>query len=192
MPTSNFVARPTRRGEIDRRCRTFGLEVDSLACFLCSLARRPIAHRHNMGLGMHGTGAWEDHQRHLINGNLKGDCKVKQFCVAAGLDVQGFPEYLLSLVAQGHELGGISNEAWNQILGPMDLPRERVAGVHKAISDVRMKANAESEELDRMRMHNHVVNGGHHPMSRPGAEVYEPTLNGSRPKALELTTARRR
>ena len=34
-------------------------------------------------------------------------------------------------------------------------------------------------------MHNHIVNGGAHPMARPNAEVYEPKLNGARPKAAD-------
>jgi len=133
-----------------------------------------------MGLGMHGTGPRSVGS--TINGNLKGDCKVKQFCTAAGLDVQGFPEYLLSLVAQGHELGSLSNDEWNQILAPMELPRQHVARVHTAISNTRLMAAKEADELQAKRMHNHVVNGGAHPMARPAAEVYEPTLNGARSK----------
>merc|ERR1711924_342987 len=78
--------------------------------------------RRTMGIG--GT----------MNPNLKDDCGVKQFCTNAGLDVSGFPEYLSSLVSQGHELGALSNADWEQILGPMELPRERALRVHKAIS----------------------------------------------------------
>ena len=128
-----------------------------------------------MGFGMNRTGSTSG----AINGNIKSDFQVKQFCIAAGLDVEGFPEYLLQLVAQGHELGGLSNEDWNQILGPMELPREHIARVHTAISNVRKKAAEEAEELNRKLMHRHIVEGGAHPMARPGAEVCAPKLNGA-------------
>jgi hypothetical protein len=123
-----------------------------------------------------------------INANLKGDCAVTQFCTSAGLDVGGFPEYLHSLVAQGHQLAALSNSDWEQIIGPMELPRERAARVGKAISELRMKAEHEANELNEKRMHNHIVNGGAHPMARPNAEVYEPKLNGARPTAADYQT----
>ena len=133
-----------------------------------------------MGLGRRTLGIGG-----TLNANLKGDCTVKQFCTGAGLDVQGFPEYLQSVVAQGHELGSLSNGDWEQILGPMELPRERAARVHKAISDLRMKAAKEADEHHQKHMHNHIINGGAHPMARPNADVYEPKLNGARPKAAD-------
>jgi len=129
--------------------------------------------RRTMGIG--GT----------INANLKGDCEVKQFCTSAGLEVGGFPEYLSSLVAQGHQLGSLSNADWEQIIGPMELPRERAARVGKAIGELRMRAEHEADVLNEKRMHNHIVNGGAHPMARPNAEVYEPKLNGARPTVAD-------
>jgi hypothetical protein len=133
-----------------------------------------------MGLGRRTLGIGG-----TLNANLKGDATVKQFCTAAGLDVQGFPEYLASLVAQGHELGSLSNEDWDQILGPMELPRERAARVHKAVSDLRAQAMKEADERNQKMMHNHIINGGAHPNARPNAEVYQPRLNGARPKAAD-------
>lgn len=129
--------------------------------------------RRTMGIG--GT----------INANMKGDCAVTQFCTNAGLDAGGFPEYLSSLVAQGHQLGALSNSDWEQIIGPMELPRERAARVGKAISELRIKAEHEADELNEKRMHNHIVNGGAHPMARAGAEVHEPKLNGARPTVAD-------
>jgi len=118
-----------------------------------------------------------------FNPNLKGDASVKTFTVAAGLDVQGFTEYLSGLVANGHELGKLSNADWSNILGPMELAGERAARVQKAISELRAKAAREDAEQSEKHLHNHIVNGGTHPNARPNAEVYEPKLNGARPKA---------
>lgn len=117
-----------------------------------------------------------------VNPNLKGDASVKHFCECAGLDVQGFPEYLSGLVAGGHDLGALSNAQWQQILGPMELGGERAARASRAIDEIRMHYAKDAAEEDAKNLHNHLLNGGAHPNSRPNAEVYEPTLNGARPK----------
>jgi len=133
-----------------------------------------------MGLGRRTMGIGND-----LNPNVKGDASVKTFTVSAGLDVQGFTQYLSGLVSHGHELAKLSNSEWAQILGPMELAGERAARVQKAIGELRTKAAQEAAESDEKNMHNHIVNGGAHPHARPGAEVYEPKLNGARPKAAD-------
>jgi len=120
-----------------------------------------------------------------VNPNLKGDCSVTVFTKAAGLDVQGFPEYLSGIVASGNELGTLTNEQWQQILGPMELSGERAARATTAIAEIRAQYAKEAAGLEEKNLHNHLVNGGYHPHARPGAEVYEPKLNGARPKATE-------
>lgn len=130
-----------------------------------------------MGLGMHNSS--NQPRGRTLNYNLKGDGSVHTFVEAAGLNVQNFPEYLSGLVARGHDLAGLSNAEWNQILAPMELGGERAKQVHKAISDLRAKAAKEDAERAKINLHNHLMNGGSHPHARPNAEVYEPTLNGS-------------
>lgn len=135
-----------------------------------------------MGFGMNRGGAA---MGGTFNPNLKGDASVKAFTVMAGLDVQGFTEYLSGLVGNGHELALLTNEEWKEILGPMQLSGERAARVQKAIGDVRMKGKREHEAREENYLHNHLVNGGAHPGARPNAGVVEPTLNGTRPRAVD-------
>ena len=119
-----------------------------------------------------------------VNPNLKGDASVKMFATSAGLDVQGFPEYLSGIVANGNPLGTLSNEAWTQILAPMELGGERAARATRAIIEVRQAHERDQAMQDEKSLHVHLVNGGAHPHARPGAEVYEPTLNGARPRPV--------
>lgn len=133
-----------------------------------------------MGFGMHNSSMRP--RGDPLNANLKGDCEITTFVNAAGLNVQNFPQYLAGLVAQGYSLGALTNDEWEQILGPMELGGGRIQRVHKAISDLRMRATREADKREEKALHNHLVNGGAHPASmgpRRGGEVYEPELNGA-------------
>ena len=140
-----------------------------------------------MGFGMHNTS--RPPRGNPLNYNLKGDASVHTFVEAAGLNIQNFPQYLSGLVAQGNDLASLSNEDWQQILAPMELGRDRAARVHKAISDLRQRAAKEDAEQHERTGWVHLVNGGEHPQSRAGAEVYEPKLNGERPAASNYSDA---
>lgn len=121
-----------------------------------------------------------------VNPNLKGDASVKIFTTSAGLSgVPGFPEYLSGVVANGQPLGLLSNEQWQQILGPMQLSGAPLSRATKAINEIRVRHAKEANEQDERDLQNHLINGGAHPHARPNAEVREPKLNGARPKAVD-------
>lgn len=136
-----------------------------------------------MGFGMHNSSMVP--RGNGLNYNLKGDASVHTFVEAAGLNIQNFPEYLAGIVANGNDLASLSNESWNQILAPMELGKDRAARVHKAISDLRLRAAREDAERNQTQLQTHLANGGSHPNTRPNADVYEPKLNGARPKTVD-------